>query len=236
MATRKRFAYELPGRPRVLPPDPDLLEQGGATGLAKRLRKAIELRTDCSGPKPPSETPSRRTSRRSSKTGPSTPRRSHAPQRHLGGNPRRPGQDCRGGHTARYNALVLAVEQQADEIFSVAEQEADQVREAARQQRERSASELRAASEQVNAALDSFEALLGAARFASDPGVRSWRVALRSAEFRRTRLDEALRILAELGDWLERQPLSGEEPDEPRIVFGHGALQTFSRSLGQVGT
>jgi hypothetical protein len=126
----------------------------------------------------------------------------------------------------RYEALAQATEDPVEAFTKASETEAQQVAEVAREQREASAAEVRRATEQIAAALDNFEALLGAARWTADPNRRRWRSALRTIETGRprVRVDRVLAALEELPAALEAQPLPAEESEPATVQFGHRAV------------
>jgi hypothetical protein len=201
-------------------PEPDLLERGGAKEIANRLRKAVQLRDDCREAKGAVAAAEREV-----KAAEQRDRVEHAKAiarsrsavlepKHKAG-----AEEALEAAERRYQALILAVEDSTAALLEIAEDEAGGVAVVARRQREASAADIRRASEQVIAALDSFEQVLGAARWTSDPQTRRWRPALRTAEVGKVRLDKVLASLDALGDWLEQLPLPGEEPEEPTIRF-----------------
>jgi hypothetical protein len=124
----------------------------------------------------------------------------------------------------RYEALTVALQQAIKSYTTAAEPEAERLVEAARRQRQESAAAIREASAQVVAAIDNFESLLGAAKWASNPTTRRWKTPLRTGKAARTNVGELLESLDALGDWVEAQPLPGEEQPEPGVAFGWGQL------------
>jgi len=121
---------------------------------------------------------------------------------------------------------VVAVEQAADELYDLAPGEAPRVIEAARRTRERAVRTIAEATAQIERALDDAESALSLSRWASEPGNKRWKVALRTLELGqpRVRLDRVFAALEALPDALEAQPLPGEEQPEPTVTFGWSGI------------
>ena len=223
MSTRPYLAHEQPGNPFALTraPAPELLERAGASRMAKALRRALQLRDDCSAAKAKLQE-----AERAVKVAEAQDRQAHARaiarSRSAVLQPAHTEEAERkvGDLRRRHEALVVATEEAANAYYAAGEQEAEKAAEAAREQRERSADELRRAHEMVVAALDNFEDLCCAANASANPTAKRPRPALRSAEVARIRNDKGLAWLGALAGWIEEQRLAAEAEEEPGIKFG----------------
>jgi hypothetical protein len=122
----------------------------------------------------------------------------------------------------RFQAVALATDQIADELYGMAPDEAPKVIEAGRRTRERSVQTIAEATERIVQALNDAEAALGLAKWASAPGDKRWRTALMTMEIgqQRVRLDRVIAALEALPAVLESTPLPDEEQPEPEVRFG----------------
>ena len=122
----------------------------------------------------------------------------------------------------RSDALNLATESAVDELLADV---SEAVLEAARTTRARSAEEVRAAAAMVAAAVDRLEAGLSAAKWASEPGTKRWRQALRQVTVGQGNsaiaIDTMLHALEALPEVLLDLRVADEEEEAAAVRFGH---------------
>jgi hypothetical protein len=230
MAVRTPRMYETHGAPQVLEqlPDPEALRAAGAERAGEAIQKAVSLRDEAARAKAAVREAERRlkaaeredlrdqarkvAERPDTKL---TAKRTEAARRQL--------EDAE----RRHRALALATEDATDRLLGeVTGDEAVKLAEAARKVRERSVQRVERAVREIEEAIADEQAALSIARWARSPESRKWRVPLGIAELNHIRIDKLVAANAALAPYLARQPVPGEEPEEPGIRFGHAAIGT----------
>jgi hypothetical protein len=239
MAKRPHLMYEVRGDPVVLrhAPDPALLREAGAGRTAEAVEKAIDLRERVRAAKA--------AVREAEAALSEAERRDH--RGHAAAIADDPSAKLKPVHRDRaaknledarrtHGALVTAVEDAADRLVEIGEDERERLTEVARKVRERSVERVERAAVDIERAIADEQAALSMARWAQDPTSKRWKVALASASIGSPsiRIDRIVAGLAALAPWLAEQPVPGEEPEQPGVIFGHGGL-TIQRGPGQVG-